>query len=235
MAEGETGNDGTIWVWIAFAPEHRLILALVVGPRTQETAHEVVGRTATVLAGPLPLFASDGLDHYRVALFERWHLEVPYARTGRRGRPRNPARHPRPDLRYVQVVKRREGRRLVEVSRRVVFGKAEEIPREAICTSLLERLNLTMREDNAPLSRKTLAFGKDEDELRAHLALYVAYYHFVRPHLSLRAPLPVPIPVRGRTSRRWQRRTPAMATGLTDHVWSLRELLTHRCPITATN
>lgn len=203
------------------------MLSLVVGPRTQDSADELVGRMANVLVGRLPLFASDGLDQYGVALFDRWHVEVPYPPTGKRGRPRNPAKHPDPDLCYVQVVKKREGRKLVAVSRRVVYGDPESVKRADICTSLIERLNLTLREDNSALARKTLAFAKDEDQLRAHLALYVAYYHFVRPHRSLREKLPQPVPVRGKTCRIWQPRTPAMSATLTDHLWSLRELLTH--------
>jgi hypothetical protein len=189
---------------------------------------------ANVLVGRLPLFASDGLDQYGVALLEQWHTEVPYPRTGKRGRPRNPAKQPLPELSYVQVVKKREGRKLVEVSRRVVYDDNKMVKSDDICTSLIERLNLTLREDNAPLARKTLAFAKDEAELRAHLALYVAYYHFVRPHRSLRARLSQPVPVNGKTCRVWQQRTPAMAAALADHRWTLRELLTYR-PITATN
>jgi len=235
LAEGETGEDGTIWVWIAFAAEYRLILALVVLPRTQPSAQALIEKTATVLVGRLPLFVSDGLDSYGVALFNRWHVEVPFPRTGCRGRPRKPANLPAPELRYAQVVKKREGRRLVEIIRRVVYGRPEEIDVRDICTSLIERLNLTLRQEVEPLSRKTLAFGKDDDELRAYLALYVAYYHFVRSHHTLRRPLPEPVPVRGKTLRRFERGTPAMAAGLTDHVWTLRELLTYRPEITSIN
>jgi IS1 family transposase len=227
LEDGAAGDDGTVWVWIAFAAEPRLILALVVGPRTQASADELIGRTVAVLVGRLPLFASDGLDQYGVALFRRWHLEVPYARPGRPGRPRNPARVALPDLRYVQLVKHREGRRLVAVSKRVIYGNPAEIDPGQITTSLVERLNLTLRQENATLTRKTLAFAKDDDELRAHLALQVAYYHFVRPHLSLRRRVPRPQPVRGKTRRRWAKRTPAMAAGITDRVWSLHELLTY--------
>lgn len=212
-----------------------MILALVVGPRTQASADQLIDRTATVLVGRLPLFASDGLDQYGVALFARWHLEVPVPRTGRPGRPRKPAKVAVPELRYVQLVKQREGRRLVSVSKRVVHGNAADIDPRQITTSLIERLNLTLRQENAMLSRKTLAFAKDEDELRAHLALQVAYYHFVRPHLSLRCRLPRPTPVRGRTCRTWEPRTPAMAAGITDRVWSLRELLVYRPGKTSIN
>jgi IS1 family transposase len=233
LAEGETGEDGSLWVWIAFAAQQRLILALVVGPRTQGSANELIRRTASVLIGRLPIFASDGLDHYGVALFDRWHLEVPQPRTGRPGRPRHPAKATVAELRYVQLVKHREARRLVSVTKRVIHGEAADIDPRQITTSLIERLNLTLRQENAVLRRKTLAFAKDEQDLHAHLALYVAYYHFVRPHLSLRRALPSPTPVHGRVLRKWERRTPAMAAGITEQVWSLRELLAFQSAITS--
>lgn len=212
-----------------------MILALVVGPRTQGSADKLISRSASVLVGRLPLFVSDGLDQYGVALFDRWHVEVPHPQTGRPGRPRKPAKVALPELRYAQVVKHREGRRLVSVSKRVIHGSPADIDPRQITTSLIERLNLTLRQENAMLSRKTLAFAKDEDELRAHLALQVAYYHFVRPHLGLRRRLPSPTPVRGRTSRIWEQYTPAMAAGITHHAWSLRELLRYRVAETSMN
>lgn len=232
MAESETGedsggDDGTVWVWIAFASEPRLILALVVGPRTQSSANALIERTASVLIGRLPLFVSDGLDQYGIALFDRWHTNVPYPPTGKRGRPRSPAKVALPELRYAQVVKRRKGRRIESVTKKVVYGNVDEIDPSDINTSLIERLNLTFRQENAELSRKTLAFAKEEDELRAHLALQVAYYNFVRPHMSLRVPVEIE-DENNPTPRRWQKRTPAMAAQLVDKAWSLRDLLTYR-------
>lgn len=232
MAETST-DEGKTWVWIAFAPEYRLFLALVVGPRTQQQADQLIQRTARVLAGPLPLFCSDGLDEYSVALLDCYCVTKEYPRTGLRGRPRKPKQLPSPDLRYAQVVKRREGRRLVEVIRKVVYGNPEQIPQESISTSLLERQNLTIRQDNARLTRKTLAFSKDQYDLRAQLALYIAYANLVRKHRALR--LPVNELVKGKTRRKWALRTPAMAAGRTDHVWSLRELLTYKYYITSSH
>ena len=233
MAEETSRDEGKTWVWIAFAPEYRLVLALVVGPRTQEQADQLIQRTAHVLGGPLPLFCSDGLDQYSVALLDCYSVTKEYPRTGLRGRPRKPEQLPAPDLRYAQVVKRREGRRLVEVIRRVVYGNPEEIPQQSISTSLLERQNLTIRLNNARLTRKTLAFSKDQDDLRAQLALYVAYTNLVREHLALRMPLNHQ--VQGKTHRKWTPRTPAIAAGRTDHVWSLRELLTYKHYITSSH
>ena len=79
------------------------------------------------------------------------------------------------------------------------------------------------------LTRYTLCKG--EDGLCQQLALYQVYYNFCSPHASLRLPVPQPEPTNGTGSaKRWQPRTPAMATGLTDHVWTLREVLLSRVP-----
>jgi hypothetical protein len=204
-----------------------------VGPRSQQSAHQLIHRTAYVLCGNLPLFVSDGLDCYGVALLEQYHLKVSYPRTGKRGRPRTVKKLPVADLRYGQVVKKRETGRVVSVSKRIVYGDPSTIDPQEINTSLIERLNLTLRRENAALQRKTLSFAKDENELKAHLAFQVAYYHFVRPHLSLRES--VPNEAQEHSLCRWRKRTPAMAAKITDHIWSLRELLTLRPYITSTN
>ncbi len=99
--------------------------------------------------------------------------------------------------------------------------------RWAISTSLLERLNLTLRHHLAPLGRKSLSFCKDREQLRRRVVFFQAFYNFARPHQSLRLPLGAP---RGTTPGlihpKWQPRTPGMAADLTDHVWTFRELLT---------
>ena len=118
--------------------------------------------------------------------------------------------------------------------RRVVDGNPEGIDPRQISTSCIERLNLTLRQENAALSRQTLAFAKDEDELRAHLALQGAYDNLVRPHLSVRHHLPQALQIRGRPCRHWEKRTPALAAAITDRVGSLRDLLIYRPAITAT-
>lgn len=89
----------------------------------------------------------------------------------------------------------------------------------------MERDNLTSRQSNGRLVRKTLSHSKKDYYLQRHLALEDAVFNFVRPHLSLRVMLPQLI-----NGRKWQQRTPAMASGLTDHKWSLEELLSYRIP-----
>jgi hypothetical protein len=68
-----------------------------------------------------------------------------------------------------------------------------------------------------------------EPSVRDQLALFHVYHNFVLPHTSLRQAIAAPIPTNGRGSaKRWRPYTPAMAAGLTDHVWSLKEVLCYR-------
>jgi hypothetical protein len=102
-----------------------------------------------------------------------------------------------------------------------------------INTSFVERDNLTLRQHNRRLTRKTNAFSKELPWFEKQLWLALAYYHLVLPHASLRRPLVVLEPTRGSGSvRRWHASTPAMAAGLTDHIWSTTELLSYRVPVT---
>jgi len=86
-----------------------------------------------------------------------------------------------------------------------------------INTSFVERNNLTMRHQNRRLVRKTMAFSKKRERLEQQLHVAFAYYHFIKPHLGLRQV------VKSKTKKH-QNRTPAMAAGLTDHLWTMPEL-----------
>jgi IS1 family transposase len=222
-----TGEDGRQWVWISFAPEFRLIIAAVVGPRTLDMAQEVVAATKARVAG-IPAFFSDGFTCYLAALIAAFHVVTTCARTGKRGRPRKPLCEPHPDLVYGQVVKQKKHGKLLTLSTRVVLG-AERLTHLGftISTALVERVNLTLRQALAPLARKTSSFCKDRERMRQRVVFFQAFYNVARPHMSLRRPLPMRERKRhGAIRPRWRERTPAMAAGLTDHVWTCRELLT---------
>ena len=125
-------------------------------------------------------------------------------------------------------VKHKEKGRLKTLSETVVCG-AQRLKTLGltISTNLLERLNLTLRHALAPLVRKSWSFCKDREQLRRRVIFYQVFYNFARPHLSLRQPLLVEAPVAsGLIQPRWKHRTPGMAAGLTDHVWTFREILT---------
>jgi len=143
------------------------------------------------------------------------------------------------ELLYAQVVKTRARGRVVAVDHKVVFGDDQRVaeclallPTSAtINTSFVERENLAFRQHNRRLTRKTNAFSKELPWLEKQLWLSLAYTHLVLPHDSLRQELPMCEPTRGSGSpRRWRLRTPAMAAGLTDHVWTTDELLSYRVP-----
>jgi IS1 family transposase/transposase-like protein len=229
-ADGESSHlseDGRQWVWISFAPEFRLILATFVGPRTFESALQLIQMTAAVVLG-VPCFFRDGFRCYLSALIEVYHTLKTFPRTGKPGRPTQPVKEPHPDLVYGQVSnKKRQGRLHELVSR--VCGGGERLAELglSISTSVIERLNLTRRHALAPLVRKSQCFCKDRTHMRRRVSLFQAFYNFARPHMSLRLPLPEQEPpASGLIHPTWHHRTPGMAAGLTDHVWTFRELLT---------
>ena len=128
---------------------------------------------------------------------------------------------------------------MVEVTTKIIFGSEAAVQArlaaspvsQTINTSFVERNNLTCRQCNGRLSRKVLSFSKDLTWLEKHLWLSLAYYHFVLPHDSLSQRLSEPQPTRGSGSpKRWQPITPAMAAGITDHIWTMEELLSYRVP-----
>lgn len=229
-ADGESSDlseDGRQWVWISFAPAYRLILATFVGPRTFESAVQLIQMTAAVVLG-VPCFFSDGFSCYLSALVEVYHTLKTFPRTGKRGRPKQPVKEPHPDLVYGQIVKTKRQGRLHELVYRVCCGgeRLAELGL-SISTSLIERLNLTLRHALAPLGRKSWSFCKDRTQMRRRVVVFQAFYNFARPHMSLRLPLvEQELQDSGLIQPKWRHRTPAMAAGLTDHVWTFRELLT---------
>jgi len=220
-------EQGRQWVWISYAPEFRLMLAAFVGPRTLSSALSLIQMTAAVVIG-VPCFFSDGLSSYLPALLAYYHQLKEFAPTGKPGRPKKPLMQPHPDLVYGQIIKHKVKGRLKALEYRVVCG-AQRLAQLGltISTSLLERLNLTLRQHLAPLGRKSWSFCKDRQQLRRRVLFFQAFYNFARPHLSLRLPLLEPPQSHSTLIRpKWTQRTPGMAAGLTDHVWTFRELLT---------
>jgi len=135
------------------------------------------------------------------------------------------------------VIKPPHRRRLVAVRSRVVFGPLATIkPVLAahswqINTAFLARVNWSIRQHGAAVGRRVTTLGKGERGVRQHLALSHLYYKFCLPHASLRLLLPQPAPTKGLGSAtRWRPCTPAVAAGLTDHGWTLREVVLFRVP-----
>jgi IS1 family transposase len=220
------------WVWVAMDPVTKLLLTLDVGDRTLAMAQGVVHQVIQVLApGCVPLFLTDGFKEYTTALLTHYGQWVQPARQRAHGPTPKPRWMPLPGLLYAQVVKTVRHRRLVRVRHRVVFGTLEAVQQVlAACgwqinTAFVERINLTIRQHVAAVGRRVTTLCKGEDGVRQQLALYHVYYNCCLPHASLCLPLPQPEPTNGSGSaKRWQPQTPAMAAGLTDHIWTLRTM-----------
>ena len=207
------------WVHTALAMGSWFLLWVDFGPRTQETAAaliaQVIARTR-----PLPLFLTDGWKAYTAALLQVVGGVYRRRRRGKVGRKPTPRLIAPKHLFYAQVVKvRNPAGQVVEVSRRVVFGGPRRFGKQlwlrqlgtTIQTAFMERWYGTLRGLVAPLRRRTRCLSWSHIRHRGKVWLMVSLYNFVLPHKSLR---------QGRTPR-----TPAMAIGLTDHVWSYREYI----------
>jgi len=226
------------WVWAAIDPISKLLLALDVGERTLDMAQRLVHQVRQVLAPrSLPLFLTDGLKAYATALLTHFGHWVSIPRRQTLGPAPKPRWMPQPELCYTQVIKTYHRRCLVRVRQRVVFGTLAQVSHLLasqgwhINTAFIERVNLTLRHHVAAVGRRVITLCKREAGLRSQLHLYHAYDNFCLPHGSLRIPLVHPRPTNGMGSaKRWQPCTPAMAAGLTDRVWSLREVLLFRVP-----
>ena len=246
LKAGEMSEDDVLerlepsrpWVWTAIDPVSKLLVALEVGPRALEMAQHVVHQVAQRCAPRcMPLWLSDGFKGYLPAILGHFGCWSQPPRHHAKGPGPKPRWMPLPGLLYAQVIKQYRRKRLVGVTHRVVFGTQEAVKHVlAACgwtinTSFVERLNLDIRQRVAAVGRRVNTLCQGEDGLRDQLAVYHVYYNFVLPHASLRQPLAEPIPTNGTGSARvWRPYTPAMAAGLTDHVWSLREVLLFRVP-----
>jgi IS1 family transposase len=225
-----------LWLWLAIDPLTKILPVLQLGPRTQNAAHMLIHSLRQILApGCLPLFTSDGLNLYFYALtahFGHW-LEV--GRRGRKVRQWQVAA----ELIYGQVKKSYHRRKLVRVTRVMRLGTvaALTVALQALGltgrlnTAFIERVNLSVRHGVAALARRTWATAQQTPQLLAHLQWWRTYYHFVRPHASLRVALVQPRERGGKlVAQRYRQRTPAMAAGRTNRRWTVPEVLSYPLP-----
>ena len=219
-------HKGDWWDHVAYDPEHKLVLAVVPGARVLENVEEVVAEVKDRTGEPPPaLMTSDEYAAYETVIATTFSEVVPPASAGPGRRPLVPERRPDPDLTYATVHKEREKDRVVAVHRRVVLGSQEAVDqalKASVCsrtinTSFVERQHATDRGRNARKARKTYKFSKDWRVHAAMTSYTMSSSNFCWAVRTLR---------QRREDGRWQHRTPAMAAGLADHEWSLREWLT---------
>lgn len=210
---------GDCWDHVAFDPEHRLVVSVVPGERTAESVEELVRDVRGRLGGRAPrLITTDEYSAYEGAILEVFGTEVVPPRTGRRGRPRSAYKVAPAGLNYATVHKTRKKNRVVEVTRRVIFGTdatveealAASAASRTVNTAFVERHNGTDRNRNARKVRKTYCFSKDWWIHRAATFFSKYSYNFCWPVRTLKA--------KGGAAQ-----TPAMMAKLADHVWTLAE------------
>jgi transposase-like protein len=217
-------QGGRSWMAMAMAVPSRLWLGGVVsGVRNMDLIQKLVNMVRLAwLPGTVLLICVDGLVSYVGAFWVAFREKV---LTGKRGRP--PYRLLE-GIWLAQVIKSYSGRRLSDVVRRVLWGSAEQVvgqlentkTGQQINTSYIERLNATFRGCLAGLTRRGRRLVQNETVLEKGMYLVGCVYNFCSPHRSLR--------VQQTQGPKWRPRTPAVAAGWTDHVWSIRELLSFR-------
>ena len=226
-------------MWLSFDPVHKIIPAFVTGPICQQKADQLLAQTKQVNDGSLYVFFSDQRPHYREAILNVCGQWVQPLRKGSRGRFLKRRLVPPEGLLYAQVVKHRCKGRVENVTHEVIFGTQQALEAylarspvsSQINTAFVERENGTMRHHNRRFVRRTLAFSKEALWMDRQVHLSVGYHHFCLPHGGLREEIDPPIPTKGVGSpKRWRQVTPLMSAGVTDHVWSLGELLTFHMP-----
>ena len=223
-SDPDDDHRGDYWDHVAYDPEHKLVLAVIPGARSIENACAIVAEVKGRLGGGPPgLMTSDEYPAYATAIEETFGEPVPAPGERRPGRPRiGPERRPPDDLVYATVHKHREVNRVIAVEQRQVFGSPEGLEdvlgesaaSHRVNTSFVERQNATDRGRNARKARRTYRFSKDWQVHEAMTYLTMYSYNFCWCVRTLR--------IKGEDGR-WRERSPALAAGLTDHVWTWKE------------
>ena len=228
LKDSDPFDYGDAYSLTAIKPDTRLFISHYEGKRTAEDAKELfkdIERKRSI-ASSIPVFTSDNWSPFEEGLAYVYSFqETPP------GRRPLPVLIPYSNLKYARICKRREKGRVVEIVEEIVFGEPEEVLRllgadsgGRINTSYVERLNLSIRNSLARFIRRGMNCSKDLEIHSIAIDFFQAWYNFVKPHKSLRLELK-------EGNRKWMKRTPAMAEGLTDHIWSLSELLCFRVPV----
>jgi IS1 family transposase len=220
-------NCGDAWDFVAYDPEHRLVLAVIPGARTVENAEAIVAEAKRRLGGKAPdLITTDELPAYKTAIETTFSEPMPTPKKRGPGRPRVLPERRLPDgLNYATVHKNRENNRVVSVEQRQIFGSPEGLEKALerstvsgrVNTSFLERQNGADRGRNARKARKAYRFSKDWEVHEAMTYPTMYAYNFCWPVRTLRVK---------NAEQKWQERTSALSAGLTDHIWTWREWFT---------
>jgi IS1 family transposase len=194
-AKGYGDGCGDAYTFVAIERHTKLVLAWHLGQRTTEDTEVFIEKLERATAGRFQL-TTDGWESYPEAILLSLGVRVDYARLVKTYHAAHPTQSPEGERRYSPS-------RVLEIFKDPRIGNPAD---GAICTSHIERQNLTMRMMMRRLTRLTNAFSKKRENLRAALALHFAFYNFCRIHKTIRC-------------------TPAMAAGVTKTMWEMKDLL----------
>jgi transposase-like protein len=217
-----------LWLAMALMVGTRLWLGAEVSPQRDAALIERMMQRVrgSALARPL-LICVDGFSSYVSSIQTVFRSGLPVRGRGR------PHLVSWPDIHIGQVIKQYKGHRVVGVVRRIAQG-SEAVAQALLAhsqggrqlnTAYIERLNATFRSRIASLARRSRALLKHPETLTPLVYLMGSVYNFCTEHQSLRVKLWV-----GERGYRWVQRTPSTAAGLTDHCWSVKELLFFQVP-----
>ncbi len=202
--EYESALIGDQWCWIAIDARTKVIVQYEIGKRTYRLADDLIKNFKHRTNGTPPaLIMSDEYKGYKVALLKNYGVTVNHKKMLPK------------EMDYAVVKKTRKKGRVVDIDVRIVFGEKKRIEMKLqdspvsnnVNVAFVERSNLSRRQFNRRLARKTLGFSKKLENHLWHFEIETAFYNFVRPHSGLK------------------KKTPMMAAGKTDHVWKTEELL----------
>jgi len=204
---------GDMWTFTAIMPETKLLFSHITGKRTYDNARKLIAQIRKRSDGTIPYITSDGYEGYKEAI-ESIYSEIHD----------NEISIPS-QLCYAQVNKTIEKNRCINVERKLIFGavsKLEEVLNNSpvsfkVNTAFIERSNLTIRQHNKRVERKSQGFSKIKNFFEKQLSLSIAYYNFCLQHMSLKYLIEDKTVIN----------TPVMEAGLTDHVWTMKELLAY--------
>lgn len=186
---------GTFYTFVAIERYSKLVLSWHLGKRSKDDTEIFTEKLERATSGRFQI-TTDGFNAYKDAVVYSLGTRVDFAQLNKSFHPSYKSQSPQGERRYSPPS-------LLRIGKIKVIGRPFE---DKICTSHIERYNLTIRMSVRRLTRLTNAFSKKKENLRAALALYFAYYNFCRIHSSIRC-------------------TPAMEAGITNHVWKIEELL----------
>jgi IS1 family transposase len=188
---------GDVWTWVAIDPDTKLVATYLVGDRGTEACGIFATDLRARIATPRPQITTDGHPAYVNAIADAFGPEVDYAMLVKQyGVDDNESASP--------TARRYSPNKVTGEEVRVIQGDPDP---DKISTSFVERQNLTMRMSMRRFTRLTNGFSKKVENLAAAVSLHFMFYNFARPHGSL-----------GRNM------TPAMASGISNHVWTCEEI-----------